>query len=521
MSLLTAAERRFAQAVSHLAHCNPFLPERIEYEREALGHDFVPAGDVWHIRENAPDETPNIALLQRRVEAFVQDLHGRLGRGRTATAEELSLYRDLVTYAIYYRFQTDLMALVSRGSEAGVGKSGRVLFYKKLRAELGELLDVPGLGGAAAGAAEAPHLLACLYQVRRAFHQIFRFIVGGSMATARLRASVWQSVFTHDMRRYRRSLYDWMSDIAVLITGPSGTGKELVARAVAFSQYIPFDPESERFHSVPDQQLFALNLSALSPTLIESELFGHRRGAFTSALEDHVGWLEACGPYGTVFLDEIGDIDMGIQVKLLRALETRAFQRLGETEPRRFEGKLIAATNRDLADAMRKGHFREDLYYRMCSDMIVTPSLRERIETCPGELRSLLFFLSRRLVGEQEAGPLTEEVEDWIERSLGREYHWPGNVRELEQCIRNVLIRKEYRPTQERKANASEDWLRAVREGALTAEEVMRRYCTTVYARTRSFQETSRRLDLDRRTVKSKVDQAFLAELDAGRWEGQ
>jgi two-component system, NtrC family, response regulator HydG len=120
--------------------------------------------------------------------------------------------------------------------------------------------------------------------------------------------------------------------------------------------------------------------------VIESELFGHRRGAFTGALEDRQGWLEICGPDGTMFLDEIGELDQELQVKFLRVLQTRSFQRLGETKPRMFLGKIVAATHRDLDQGPEAGWFREDLYYRLGADRIQTPSLRERIAADPNEL---------------------------------------------------------------------------------------------------------------------------------------
>src|SRR6185369_6170470 len=120
-------------------------------------------------------------------------------------------------------------------------------------------------------------------------------------------------------------------------------------------------PKKKEFTEDFAGSFHALNLSALSPTLIESELFGHRRGAFTGALEDRAGWMEVCPPLGTVFLDEIGELDPAIQVKLLRVLQTRMFQRLGDTATRVFRGKIIAATNRDLDSAK---DFRRDFYYR-------------------------------------------------------------------------------------------------------------------------------------------------------------
>ncbi len=205
------------------------------------------------------------------------------------------------------------------------------------------------------------HIFAGFFQIRRAFHHIFDYIVGQSLPTARLRAAVWQSIFTHDLRRYRRSLYLRMSDISTLISGPSGTGKELVARAVGLSRYVPFDEKKQCFTDDFLGSFHAVNLSALSPTLIESDLFGHAKGSFTGATADRAGWLEQCQPLGTVFMDEIGELELAIQVKLLRVVESRSFSRVGETQTRRFEGKIIAATNRDLAEEIHAGRFRKDL----------------------------------------------------------------------------------------------------------------------------------------------------------------
>jgi transcriptional regulator with GAF, ATPase, and Fis domain len=293
-----------------------------------------------------------------------------------------------------------------------------------------------------------------------------------------------------------------MADVSTLVTGPSGTGKELVARAIGSSRYIPFQPKTERFVLDVAEAFYPMNLSALAPTLIESELFGHRRGAFTGALVDRKGFFAICPALGTVFLDEIGDLDPAIQVKLLRVLQTREFQSLGETKSQRFEGKIVAATHRDLAAEMRAGRFREDLYYRLCSDLITTPSLREQLGDAPHDLEELVRFIARRIVGQEEADAVTSEVLHWIQSHLGPDYGWPGNFRELEQCVRNILVRKEYRPTSRAMDSA---WLVDLREGSLTAEELLEAYCAHVYERSGNFLETARRLGLDRRTVKSKV----------------
>jgi transcriptional regulator with PAS, ATPase and Fis domain len=367
------------------------------------------------------------------------------------------------------------------------------------------------LGERGAGV-EPAHLFACFFQVRRAFQSIFHHIVGGSMPTARLRAAIWQSIFTRDMARYRRSLYARMADVTTLVTGPSGTGKELVAQSIGHSRYIPFDEAKRSFTEDHEASFFPLNLSALSPTLIESELFGHRRGSFTGAVDDRIGWLEACPALGTVFLDEIGEVDPAIQVKLLRVLQSRLFQPLGATEDRRFAGKIIAATNRDPATEMREGRMREDLYYRLCSDLVTTPTLAAQLADSPAELENLVLFLARRTVGDPEAEPLRDEVVDWIRDELGDSYPWPGNVRELEQCVRNVMIRGHYRP-QPSRSDPIRELASAFETGDLTAEELLRSYITRVYARTGTYLETARRLGLDRRTVKARIDPDLLRRL--------
>ena len=503
MLFQTPEDRRRATAIARLVYCNPFLTERMECEKEALGDEFVKSEASWHLGADPHGTRPNLVVLQQRVEEVAARTRQRIAGGATATTGELSQYEDLVMYLLYYRykevFEQLILAQPRKLTPRELGEK-----YDKFVADVHHFLGIPGVD--LPEYHDAAHGFACFFQVRRAFHQIFNHIVGGSSPAAQLRAAAWQSIFTHDMRRYRRVMYNRMGDMTTLITGPSGTGKELVARAIGLSRYIPFDPNSKSFTEDFAGSFHPLNLSALSPTLIESELFGHRRGAFTGALEDRTGWLELCPPLGTVFLDEVGELDGAIQVKLLRVLQTRTFQRLGESATRHFKGKVIAATNRDLGRDMAAGGFRTDFYYRLCSDLVTTPSLREQVAGDPKELRNLIHFIARHVVGE-EAETLTEEVARWISQHLGDDYAWPGNFRELEQCVRNVLIRQEYHPATSAGAASSpaEELAAELDAGRLTADEMLRRYCKLVYARTNNYEETARRLGLDRRTVRSKV----------------
>jgi transcriptional regulator with AAA-type ATPase domain len=506
MPIFIPANRRILEAVTKVAFANPFLPERVELEREALGEEFRPgSSNVWSRHGDADDNQPNLQNLAARAAAIVDAARGALASGQRGGDDELALYEDAALYVLYDRFRPQLKSVVQPAIENG--SPSKISFWPEFKQAFTHYLTVPG--GRLPNNYEPAHILAGFFQVRRAFHHIFDYIVGQSMPTARLRAAVWQSIFTHDLRRYRRSLYNRMSDIATLISGPSGTGKELVARAVGLSRYIPFDEKKACFTDDFHGSFHAVNVSALSPTLIESELFGHSKGSFTGATTDRPGWLEQCKPLGTVFLDEIGELHPSIQVKMLRVVQARTFSRVGETQMRPFHGKLIAATNRNLADEMRAGRFREDLYYRLCSDLITTTPLREQLADSPEDLHHLVLFAAQRIAGD-DAEDLAREVEQWIETRLGRDYPWPGNIRELEQCVRNCLVRGEYHPAcpKEAAADAEKAWLAEAEQGSLTADALLTHYCRWVYRQDGTYEGTAERIGLDRRTVKRRVSDA-------------
>jgi transcriptional regulator with AAA-type ATPase domain len=505
MPLLNSAQRRTLEAVSRLAYANPFLPERVEWERAALGPEFVEGEPVWSYRAEQPGPRENVWRVYRKVEPLLDEARTRLLQGAGPSERDLALYEDAVLHFLYTRYYPSFL-------EAGSGKPdpGRWRFYASFAADWRRFFGIEGVRFPTGH--DPRHTFACFRQIQSAFEIVFRDIIGASMPAARLRAAIWQSIFTHDMRRYRRTLYSRMGEFATLITGPSGTGKELAARAIAESRYAPFDERRLSFADDGAESFFPINISALSPTLVESELFGHRRGSFTGAIADRRGWLETCPEFGSVFLDELGDLEPAIQVKLLRVIETRTFHPVGDTAGRQFRGKLITATNRNLPELMARGQFREDLYYRLCSDQVTTPALAEQMADSPGVLRELVQYMARRIAG-QEAEELANEVMVWIEQNLGAAYEWPGNYRELEQCVKNVLIRRNYRPSRTAAGEPVEQFAAEARRGVLTADELLTRYCTIVYSRAGSYEETARRLGLDRRTVKAKIDESLLRRL--------
>jgi transcriptional regulator with AAA-type ATPase domain len=496
MAFLNSANRKFLEAVSNLLYANPFLADMMAFERQALGSEVTEEAPIWSMSVTDPDRVrSNTWRIMDRLTPLLKNLRTSLARA-SANETDLRFYEDGLLYYFYYKHYEQLLAATFQ--------KGRWTFYKDFLDEWNHYFQVANV--ALPTGHQARHTFACYYQVIRAFHHVFDQIIGNSHPAARLRAAIWQSVFTHDIRRYRRTLYGRMSEFATLITGPSGTGKELVARSIALSRYVPFDESKLAFEEDLSGLFFPINIAALPGTLVESELFGHKRGSFTGAVQDKRGWLEACPPLGAVFLDEIGDLDPAIQVKLLRVIETRRFQAVGEGSAHlhRFEGKLIAATNRNLERSIRKRTFREDLYYRLCSDQIATPSLRQQIDESPEVLNDLVLFMARRVAGG-EANSLATEAIEWIGKNLGPGYAWPGNYRELEQCVRNILIRKDYQPHRPNEPRTKRDVFSEARAGKLTAEELLCRYCTLVYSQTGSYEETARRLKLDRRTVKARI----------------
>jgi len=242
--------------------------------------------------------------------------------------------------------------------------------------------------------------------------------VGTEKATATGEAIVGQSAVMQEV--YKAIGRVAQTEAAVLIRGESGTGKELVARAIYQ-------------HSLrAEKLLIVVNCAAIPETLLESELFGHERGAFTGAVGERIGKFQQ-GNQGTIFLDEIGDMPLGLQAKILRVLEDKSFQRVGGNETIHSNVRVLAATNRNLEKAISEGRFREDLFHRLNVFTIQLPPLRERREDIP----DLVDYFVDRFAKELKIDrPLLSQ--DAMEVLRG--HTWSGNVRELEHCIQRVLI---------------------------------------------------------------------------------
>jgi len=278
------------------------------------------------------------------------------------------------------------------------------------------------------------------------------------------------------------------SDVSVLIRGESGTGKEILARAIHKSSKRSENP------------LVPVNCGAIPENLLESELFGHKKGAFTGAVENRIGLFETANR-GTMFLDEVGELPLPLQVKLLRVLQDGEFNAVGESQSRKVDVRVIAATNRDLEAALENGAFRSDLYYRLNVVPIQIPPLRERREDIPP-------LIEHFLAGFQTGGePI--EIDAGAREALAR-YDWPGNVRELENAIEHAVVLCESGKI------TLEDLPLAVRESPkagggvetglesdrLTLEEMEKRFIQAALKKTEGNQtRAARLLGITRRTL--------------------
>jgi DNA-binding NtrC family response regulator len=486
--MLSSADRDFYARVSEASFANPFGEERERIDR-SLARAPRTAG-----RPEVVDRM--LALVRARLREL-----GAAERRRLPD-EDRVLVDQAILFDLFHRYGGGFDALVQEQVARGARPAAVAFGAEALRAIVGEGFEP----------AEARRTFALFYQLRRAFYFISHTLPGESACMRQLRERLWTNVFTHDVRLYARALWRRMEDFSTFLLGDTGTGKGTAAAAIGRSGWIPYDERSATFTESFVGSFLSINLSQFPEALIESELFGHKKGAFTGAVEAHEGAFARCSAHGAIFLDEIGEVAVPVQIKLLRVLQERTFSPVGGHETARFSGRVIAATNRPLDELRARGAFRDDFYYRLCSDVIEVPSLRQRLREDGRELDVLLGFILRRILGD-DPPEMRAMVREAIDTGLAPDYPWPGNVRELEQCVRRVLLTRRY--SGDRRPGASAPAAPAAipagderlldLAGDATAKGLVVRYCKALYGRHGTYEEVARRTGLDRRTVKAYV----------------
>jgi DNA-binding NtrC family response regulator len=481
---LSKQDRDFFSLVAEATSSNPFSEERFAIDKQIAG-----AMNVTEWRQLIPKVVEAIAnrldKLSPEREYRFQDFEGN----------DEALMRYTYLFEVYHnhslKFDDFITAQQKSQSPLKVPFAGAVIRDLVHRGFSDE---------------EAVQIFSIFYQIRRTFYFIHHGLIGKSASMRKLRMDLWNNIFTYDIRDYEKGLWDRMEDFSTLLEGPTGCGKGAAAAAIGRSGFIPFDVLKGKFATSLTTTFLPINLSQYAETLLESELFGHTKGAFTGAVSEHKGVFSLCDKHGSIFLDEIGEISIPAQVKLLKVLEERTFCPVGSHENRRFEGRVIAATNRPVNALRAEGKFRDDFYYRLCSDCIHVPSLAERIAENENELAELVNHFTTVISGTENP-ELAERVLNVIETKLGNGYPWPGNVRELAQCIRRVMLKRDYEGHRVENIGIKEQLVAGIETSSLTADELLNRYCRLLYGRCGTYEEVARKTGLDRRTVKKRVDE--------------
>jgi len=483
---LTSEERDFFSLVESAVLANPFSDERMALDLQIVG--MFPDVELDQLVDRA------IAEVKSRIIKIEKE--GRCDLQKFSPKDQQML-RAACLFDIFYTFADQFDQLIQEQIEAAE-KSVKVRFAS-------EALTLFQQRGFTHG--ESLHFFAMAYQLRRAYYFIDHGLVGRSPCMKKLRERLWNNVFTYDLDLYDRYLWNHMDDFSTLLLGETGTGKGAAAMAIGRSGFIPFDEKKVAFAESFNRTFVALNLSQFSENLIESELFGHRKGAFTGAIDDHEGIFDRCTKFGAIFLDEIGEVSTPVQIKLLKVLEERIYSPVGSHVEKSFKGRIIAATNRSIDEIQNKSYIRDDFFYRLCSDMILVPPLRQRIAEDPGELDDLLSYSITHITGQSSA-ELTGMIRKTIRAELGLNYSWPGNVRELRQCVRRILLNRSYKSSEQRESQGNPSKLaKDIDSGNMDARTLVKKYCQLLYEKTGNYGEVARRTGLDRRTVKKHVEE--------------
>jgi len=480
---MKAEDRELFKKIKKAAFANPFGEERQQVDLEMTGLSPMASDDDI------------LAALLTKVEKKLGAL-GRQKRGKTDESGDGLLVAYGRLFYLFHYYCDDFDRLIEEQIAVGASPC-RVNFASKIFRSFSDF---------GFSRQEALHYFALFFQMRRAFFFI-NGIAGRSPCVRELKESLWDNIFTKDISLYNDYLWNRMEDFSTLLLGETGTGKGLAASAIGRSGFIPFNERTGAFNESFTQAFVSINLSQFPEQLIESELFGHRKGAFTGAVDSHNGVFSRCSPCGAIFLDEIGDVAVPVQIKLLQVLQERSFTPVGSHKPERFPGRVIAATNKDINGLRDKGEFRNDFYYRLCSDIIEVPPLRRRLSEDSGEIDIILSFIVRRIV-RQDSDDIVTKVKAYLQKYQPKEYAWPGNVRELEQCVRSVLLKNSYRwhlqaPDTEEASNhpsavSSSD--------GFTAQSILSDYCRALHARLGSYEAVAKVTRLDRRTVKKHIE---------------
>lgn len=480
---LPIEDKEFLRILVEFAFINPFEKQSFELAHKIAGGSY-PAGEELsrHVFESVKSRIDKVTV------------NGRFN-WKHFSGEDKELVRVALLHDSYYRCYAEFDLLIRQQIQNG-DREANVYFAKE------SLLMLRKRGFSAA---DSLRYFSFYYQLRRAWYLINHGLIGQSNSMEVLRSHLWRSVFTSYPGLYEQLMWNRMEDFSTFLIGETGTGKGTAASAIGQSGFIPFLEKKEKFAGSFTNNFIEINLSQFPEAIIESELFGHRKGAFTGAVDHHQGIFSRCSPHGSIFLDEIGDVSIPIQIKLLKVLEERTFTAVGGHEKLQFEGRIITATNKPFTKLKRQKIFREDFYYRLCSNVIHIPTLRQQISEDPSTLIALLEHTIEKITGEP-VPVLLNQVHAILEKEVGKDYDWPGNVRELEQAVRSILLTKHYERDRSEAAGDELNFHEAIDAESLDAQQLISSYCRILYEKYGRYDKVARIMRLDPRTVKKHID---------------
>lgn len=485
MQKLPSEQKDFFKQIAELGFANPFSPLREQADCNILN---IPVGtmDIFHRSDKIQILLQAQFQLLSNVKAFkISDY-----QGNTQSNIKFSWL-----FFQFHEFQVQFNQFIEDQKRAGdipiELPCAKAIIQRFKQADFTD--------------EETEKFIALFYQLHRGFYFIGSAISGNCPSIIELRIRLWNNIFTFNPQWYMDYLCGKMEDFSTLLLGATGTGKTLVAHTIGCSGFIPFDIKKLRFKESFTRSFQSINLSQYPESLLESELFGHKKGAFTGAIDHHQGLFDRCSEYGAIFIDEIGDIGIPTQVKLLNVIQDRVFCSVGSHEKRRFAGRVISATNRDIEQLRKDGQFRDDLYYRLCSDVIEVPSLQQRLQENPEELQQLVVSILQR-VTDIPAPLLASRIERQIRQSVPDYYAWPGNIRELEQYIRRICLSGQFSIMENKHSGSLKNGFNITdNAGETSAPLLLQSYCRFLYERHNSYEAVARITQLDRRTVKKYI----------------
>jgi sigma-54 specific flagellar transcriptional regulator A len=490
---LSQTERKFVRAINDVVCINPFSTEREEILARLNPY-------IDNLNNDVSDEDHVFFLLKRPLEEFINNLYKRnITTILDVENQDRSELENIFIYTTHLRYLDEMDELI----QAHLNEKDKPIKVTFGPALIKDLLKF--------GFSEelAYRGLSVLYQIRRAYYFIGRELVGNCPSMKALRCSLWNNVFTFDIRYYKDYLWNHMEDFSTLILGDTGTGKSSAAKAIGQSGLMHYDPLNQTFTNKFSDSYMLINLSEYPETLIESALFGHKKGAFTGAIDNFSGIFNRCLSHGILFLDEIGEVPESIQVKLLNVLQDRIFTPIGSHKTSRFKGRVITATSKSLEELRTTGKMRDDLFYRLSSDIIIMPSLQQRVQENADELRQLIHLLVHRMT-DTENPKLADWVCDLLNNQIPKHYPWFGNVRELEQAVRRIILKQQYVGAKELNfISSKQDNILKLPDENIDAKQLLTLYCQLLYKKHGTYQKVANIVNLDRRTVTKYIQSSL------------